>query len=66
MTKKIKMTSLISSIKFYEESIEEHVAFYDADNTHSCIYLFNPKKPMEIDIGFTLINVTQITTSMYT
>jgi len=66
MSKKVTFASLSGNIKFHEESIEEHLVYYDGDNTHSCIYLFNPKTKQQIDNSFTLANVTQRTTSTYT
>jgi hypothetical protein len=66
VSEKVTFSSVNQGVGFHEESIEEKLTYYNGDNTHSCIYLFNPKSKMEVETKLTLVNVTKRETSTFT
>ena len=47
------------------EYLEEHLAFFNGEDTHSCIYLFNPRTKQEIENDLKLVNITQRQSSTF-
>lgn len=64
-SKKITLTDQTTPITFREEFLEEHLAFFNGENTHSCIYLFNPRTKQEIENDLKLVNITQRQSSTF-
>ncbi|CDW74179.1 alpha-mannosidase [Stylonychia lemnae] len=61
----LRFKSRLIEQEFQDEELQESVVFYPADNTHSCIFLFNPKDAQKVLEDYEFVNITQKETKYY-